>query len=135
MKDYRGYSWAVTLPDGWRGRPDPECDTFEAQEDIGALQISSYRKDEPVMDADLEDFASEHIKSGAKLKRVACGSFTGIYLTYGTDDEYWRHWYLRYGSTMLYVTYVCPQARRGEEDPAVSAILDSLHVVEPPERS
>jgi hypothetical protein len=93
--------WQVELPDRWIGSIDEVCATLIASPSIGALQVSAYRKNDAVTDADLLEFANEHIKNGAELSSEVVGDFTGLYLHFGvvdvedTEDSYWRMWWLR----------------------------------------
>lgn len=120
--------WEISLPLGWTGEHDEECARFLSQNEVGALQISAYRKDEELADADLQEMAAEHIEAGANLKSVQFGSFTGFYFHFRTEDAYWRWWLLRCDKTMLYATYSCDPYGRGKDDEQVEQIMNTLRV-------
>jgi hypothetical protein len=126
MSDFTSPFWSVSLPPTWQGESDPECATFVSDKRLGALQISSARKDGGVTDDDLHDFAGEHLANGAKTKPVTAGAFTGFTFAYGDGENYWRKWFLRHGSLAVFVTYNCPVKHMHQEDPAVEAIVGSL---------
>jgi hypothetical protein len=114
------------LPPGWRGHLDPECTTITADPEVGALQFSSAFKDGEVSLADLRDFASEHLDAGAPTRSVHLGDFEGFAIAFGTEDAFWRQWFLRNRKQALFVTYNCSLEDRGIEDAAVDKILATL---------
>ena len=122
----RTKTWSASLPDGWTHSADDDCVVFVGPEDIGALQISSYKKDQLVREQDLADFAEEHLEAGARPTTVAFGKYTGFRIAFGVDDFFWQQWYLRQGAQMLFVTYNCPAASRTREDREVIELLSSL---------
>lgn len=126
MHDFASTFWSVTLPTAWQGQHEAECATFSGEKNIGALQISSSRKDGRVTDEDLRDFASELLANGAKTKTVHAGQFTGFTLTFGDEKTYWRQWFLRRDSLAVFVTYNCPIEHMHQEDASVHAIVESL---------
>lgn len=75
---------------------------------------------------DLRDFAAEHLKAGAKPRATEAGDFLGFEICYGDEERFWRQWYLRNGSQMLFVTYNCGLESRGVEDDRVGVALASL---------
>jgi hypothetical protein len=127
-QEFQSEWWEVSLPLGWTGKHEEECTTFLSQNDVGALQISAYRKDKKVTDIDLQEMASEHIEAGAKLKFVQLGSFTGFYFPFGTEDAYWRWWLLRCNQTMVYATYNCAPEERRKDEELVDQIMATLKI-------
>jgi len=118
---YQSTDWSLEVPNGWRYGSDADCTTFEHPQGVGALQISSYRKDEAVTDDDLREFAG-----GIPLAAVSFGRLTGFRTRFSEDDTFWTKWWLRSGRQMLLVTYVCPLADRGREDNEVASMMGSL---------
>src|SRR5205823_3882442 len=111
------------------GSQDETCATFLADSPIGALQISAASKGMGfVTDDDLKDFAQEHIDAGAKLGTVTYGPFSGFYLHYPEGEHYWKHWWLRSGNILVYVTYNAEIAAKGVEDEAIERILSTLRL-------
>ena len=51
--------WSLELPDGWSHEFGDDCTTFERPQGVGAFQVSSYRRDGPVPDDDLREFAGD----------------------------------------------------------------------------
>jgi len=101
--------------------------TIFSDSGVGAIQVSASRNnDGPVTDADLRDFAKEHLDAGAKTKDVRCGDFSGFYIHFGTDDMYQRQWWLRRGDTMVLVTYTSAPENKGTEESVVDTIVASL---------
>ena len=121
--------WSVQLPSGWNGRVDEQCVTFCGSPNLGALQISSARKESgPVTDQDLREFAEEHIAEN-QLKREQYGPFIGFSTEYSKAGFFWRKWWLRSGSLMAFATYNVTQDDKGVENVDVERILDSLRPI------
>ncbi len=124
--EVRTTTLSVVIPSTWYETLHDECLTLQAEQSIGALQISSYTKDSDVTDEDLQESADRHLKAGAKSATVSIGPYAGFTIAYGVDGLYWREWYLRHKNQMLYVTYNCENSSRGKEDAVVKEILTSL---------
>lgn len=116
----------MTLPPGWSGIVDEECVTFEGESSLGALQVSSYRKDEAVTDEELRGLADEDIRAGAPLSEGRWGEFVGFELAYVVDEMFWRKWYLRREDQVLFVTYVCAEEDLEDEVEVVEQALATL---------
>lgn len=129
MKTHHTPLWSIDLPDAWEDEADDDGITLFDPEGSGALRISAVEREEEIGDDFLDYMAAEHLEAGAEPEEVDCGDFDGLELSYGDDDHYWREWYLRAGSVMLYVTYHCPLADEGREDDTVDAILETLSLV------
>ncbi|MBZ0072760.1 MAG: hypothetical protein WCY26_09560 [Thiohalobacteraceae bacterium] len=126
MKTRQTPLWIINLPDDWEDEEDDEGVTLFDPAGSGTLRISALERDEEVDDAFLDYMAAEHLEAGAEPEAVEYGDFDGLGLSYGDDDHYWREWYLRADSVMLYVTYHCPLVDEGREDDTVEAILETL---------
>ena len=125
--EYSKGSWALTLPRTF-SLQEEEGDVVTLASDNGfrALQISSYIKDAPVSDNDLFEVSEEMSNARHKLNVTTQGEFKG-FATEATDDGNWfRSWFLRCNSTMLFATYVCDVDDRGVEDQLVEEVLSSL---------
>lgn len=124
---FNGIWWRVRLPDGWSGSQDKECATFLARIPLGALQISSARKDSGrVTDRELKKLAKERVPADIRITRVVPGSFSGFSAEYVKGDSFWKEWWLRLGQLMVYVTYNGPHGKEGFEREDVQRILASL---------
>lgn len=121
--------WSAELPQGWTGTEDSECATFRANPPIGALQISSARKDKTdVTEEEMKDFAVERIPQGIQLDKVSYGHFSGFTARYSQGGLYWREWLLKSGGLMMYATYNVAQ---GAEDLETDKIEDILRTLVP----
>jgi len=78
MPQFGTASWQLDLPPDWQGTFDEDCSTIVRTQGTGALQLSGARKDEEVTDADLRDFAAEHLDAGATAHPVQLGDFSGF---------------------------------------------------------
>ncbi|WP_145062908.1 hypothetical protein [Engelhardtia mirabilis] len=122
-------SWWLSIPPGWSEVSDPDCATIVSEGELGTLQISAAFAPGDVTDADLRDFAQEHIDAGAPTADVVAGDFRGFEIAYDDGEAYWRQWYLRAGSQILFVTYGCPLDAVGVDDAALESALGTLGAV------
>ena len=124
---YESAWWSVELPSGWLGSDDDGRVTFIDVGGTGALTISAYRPNgQEVTDQDLEEFSQRNPEEIYSLQKVSYGSFVGIETCERTVTRYWRKYWLRAGSTLLFVTYNCKSVDEGVEDREVDQILHSL---------
>lgn len=123
--------WSIELPSGWTVTQEEECTTLQADYLMGKLQLSSARKEKGlVTDEDLREFAQDHIEAGAKLGSAEFGPFSGFYISYSTEDTYWREWWLRSGTVIVYVTYRVELDAKGTENVATGEVLSTLKPVQ-----
>ncbi|MBM3496803.1 MAG: hypothetical protein FJX72_21150 [Armatimonadetes bacterium] len=115
----------MSLQRGWVGRHDPECATITRHNGVGALQVSAARKDGPVSDDDLRDFAKD-VPQEAVGVPVQHGAFTGLEYRFVREGQAWIQWFLRSDSTVVFVTYNCDASNRGLDDKDVLDMLASL---------
>jgi hypothetical protein len=118
---YESTDWSLEVPDGWRDEQDESCTTFCGPEEVGAFQVSSYRKEDAVTDADLREFAGE-----IPLATVSLARLTGFRTRFSDGETFWTKWWLRAGRQMIFVTYNCALADRGREDAEVALMLESM---------
>ncbi len=126
MRTFGDHLWQVNLPDGWIGEQETDSALLYHPDGPGTLQISAVAQSDAVTAADLRAIAAEHLDAGAPSDAVECGDFSGFSLSYGVDEEFWREWYLRCGSTLLFATYNCDLDAEGKEDDIVELILATL---------
>ena len=93
------------------------------------MQVSAAFKDSEVLEADLRDFAAQHLEAGASARPTQAGDFSGFEIAFRDGEFFQRQWYLRSGMQMLFVTYTCDVATRGVEDRVVDEILASLGAI------
>ena len=124
---YESAWWSVELPSGWLGSDDDGCVTFGNVNGAGALQISAFGSgDKEVTDEDLEEFSLGDGKVVSSTHRVSYGQFVGLGIREPTPTGYWRKYWLRARSVLLFVTYNCKLEDEGLEDHDVDRILRSL---------
>ena len=128
-------TWSVVVPDGWRAQHDAECATLVPLAGGSALQISAAFKGTDVSDADLENFASDQLQAGAKPLPTSAGDFVGFEIAFREEGAWWRYWYLRNGSQMLFVTYNCSLPFQGRDNRSVRDVLSSLASAAPPNKA
>jgi hypothetical protein len=116
--------WAITVPDHWIVEKDEDCTTFTAPAGVGALQVSAAKKDGGlVTPEDLEEFAEDVLAASSAERELFHGWFSGFTVQFIRDGDFWRHWWLAAGDTLIYATYICAATDRGpEEDVAVAAV-------------
>lgn len=130
MTTYAGNSWALQLAPGWTGRSEDAADVLFHPDGFGALRISAARKEDPVTDEDLLGFAAQHPDEAARTEAVSCGEFEGYRYAIEGDNVLVLQWFLRAGTLALFLTYNCSMEHAGEEEEALSAMLDTLSLVE-----
>lgn len=113
--------WSIELPEGWDFKADESCTTFAGRQGIGVLQVSSYRKDALVTDADLKEFGGDNL-----LAHISIGRLTGFCSRFSAGGTFWTKWFLRSGRQTIYVTYNCAVDERGSEEAEVNAMLETL---------
>lgn len=124
---YKSAWWSLELPAAWNIEEAQDCVSFISENEVGALQISAYRrKGKDVTNDDLLHFAEDELIEGVELQNITCGEFTGIGITYLVDDDYRRKWWLWSGSLLLYVTYNCSAEKRFVEMDTVDRMMTSL---------
>ena len=118
--------WTATVPDTWQLDADDSPALLADPDGVGALQISVAFKDTPVVEADIRDFAKEHLDAGAEPRPHETGALRGFSFAFEFEGVYWRHWYLFAGSMMVYATYNSDETDRAVEAAHVDAIVNSI---------
>ncbi len=126
MSIFVGTNWKIELMPEWIGEDDEECATIYHPDGVGALQISSYTKEDEVTQDDLKEFASEHIEAGAKIVEAKTGAFEGFTFAFGIDNEFWQYWYVSSGKTALLITYNCDDSDQEYEIAKIKTMIASL---------
>ena len=119
---YESRDWSIEVPDGWSQESEDHCTSFVHQQGVGAFQVSSYRKNEPVTDADLREFAGEVSLAAVSLRN----QLSGYYAQISVEGRFWMKWWLHAGRQMIHVTYNCSLADRGREDSEIHGMIESL---------
>jgi hypothetical protein len=126
---FKSHWWSVNLPADWRIVEDNECITLSGRQFSSAVQISAARKETGfITDEDLREFASERLSKKISLSKenINITTFTGLYAERIQNGVFWREWWLRSGSIMLYVTYNIEEQFREAEKFLVDEIVGSL---------
>ena len=127
IQQFESAWWSIELPTGWVGGREDTCASFWSENGVGALQISAYYRDAvAVTDSELYDFAKDELIEGATPQDSNCGEFNGITVSFFNGQKFWRKWWLRSDSLLLYVTYSCDVTDRTVESETVNRILTTL---------
>jgi hypothetical protein len=121
-----GPTWTMARPEGWSVQEDDETVLFTDRASGAVIQINAYAKDGAVTDADLEDFAAEHLEAGAEPEAVDHDVYAGFGIAYEVDEHAWTEWFLRHHDQMLHVTYRCPLEHQEAAAPVVGDMLATL---------
>lgn len=101
-RTYESHWWSGDLPPGWTASTEGQCTTFRATPPLGALQISSARKDSgPIQDDDLKEFANERLDRDTHLSAAAFGPFSGFSSEREEGALFWKEWWLCSGRIMF----------------------------------
>jgi hypothetical protein len=130
---FNGPSWTIELPADWSAQYDKECVTIVPPGKLGPLQISSARKRATVTDADLKQIMKRNRVTESETRPIEVGPYRGYYWTFDALDLHHRYWFLRYGTTILLVTYVCNIYDRELDDKIVDELMMSLRPIQPSE--
>ena len=118
--------WQIDIPDDWVDEHEGDVVSLYAKQGVGTVQISAAVQERPLRTSDLRNIAAEHIEAGAKTEDITLGDFQGFTLSYSSDNDYWREWYLLAEELMLFITYDCDLGDEGQEEDIVEAILETL---------
>jgi hypothetical protein len=128
-RSYESEWWTIDLLDDWTATEDPECTTFRARIPVGALQVSAARK--PKDDATLEDL--KEFAGGLEPPKLsspfANGEISGLSAEFEQSGFYSRHWWLRKGPVVVFVTYNVALSNRADEQQMIDDLVHSLKIV------
>lgn len=105
---YTHDTWSIDLPNNWGAEETDECMAFYNPDGVGAIQISTYvKEDGNVSNDDLMEFSEVENPEEADLPYLK-----GIQKTTEDGGDIFINWWLRSGSQLFYVTYIC---EKGDE--------------------
>lgn len=105
---YTHDTWSIDLPNNWVVEETDEAMAFYKPDGVGAIQISTYLKEDGnVTNEDLLEFSEAVNPEEADLPYLK-----GIQKTFEDSGDIFINWWLRSGSQLYYVTYIC---ERGDE--------------------
>lgn len=121
---YTHDTWSIDLPNNWIAEETDECMAFYNPHGVGALQISTYLKEDgTVTIEDLLEF-SEAINPD----QVDLPYLKGIQETFVDDGDIFINWWLGSGSQLYYVTYIC---ENGDESVEAEAREYAVYSIKP----
>lgn len=126
---FQSSGWQIAVPPPWKAQECEKCVEITQPEGIGALHISSARKQKgSVLDTEALSQLQENCPEGTEAEATRCGEFTGYMAEYVDWNEgaYWKKWFIACRKILLFVSYNC---KRGDEDiegAQASALLSSL---------
>jgi len=127
MKEFYSNSWCIKYPSNWIHENTPECESFYNPNGVGTLQISCAIKENNITEEEILNFARDHLVKSNDVASTQLGDFDSITFTYLEDNNYWRLWYLKMNSILLYITYNCNAIEKKKlESLDIDSILSTL---------
>jgi len=127
---YQSSWWSMKLQAGWAAHENADCVSFSADPLGGVLQVSAIRKpDGSVTLQDLQNFASDSRAGIKNLQHFELSEISGIASEYVREERYWREWWLKRGSTVIYLTYNVAAAAREAEADAIDKMISSVTIL------
>jgi hypothetical protein len=122
-------SWSLEIPSDWELVASEWEPGFTAHRAQATLRVMQFLWDNPAN-------AAAHRKKVAELNRaqgrsavdVDYGTFSGLLIEVEDGDLWCRCWTLASAGTELEVTYGCPRAHAGEDDPSLDEMLRTLRI-------
>jgi len=128
---YNSDWWSIDLPVGWVRREDQECTTFTSTSSPGVLQVSAARKPNGAVSVeDLQDFASDFVNGTGSFKAIGSGATSGITYESVQNGRYWKKWWLKKGSTIVFLTYNIAEESKGEDWVAIDRMVSTVTIHE-----
>ena len=119
---YTHDAWSIDLPNNWVVEETDECMAFYNPEGVGAIQISTYLKEDGnVSNKDLLEFSEADNPDEADLPYLK-----GIKKTVEDGGDIFINWWLRSGPQLYYVTYICEKGDEAIESEEREYVVYSL---------
>lgn len=128
MQEYDGPHWVLNLPERWNGHHGTDSDTIFYQDGVGVVDISSLMNDVVAKEKDLLFYASEYLEKTIETSPIQLGDFSGFYLEYDKEGDFWWRAFLKSGHVLIFISYNCKSNEKHLELEAVQEILQSLSV-------
>lgn len=114
---------------GWHATHHEECLTFTTDEEGGAFQLSSYRKQTgEVTEADIQSTLDELDGSWSIPFSVVYGDFCGACVHALRNEDCWYWWHLSAGPILLRASYFGPLHLTMAHITDVEAMLATLRL-------
>lgn len=127
MTEFESTWWSIELLPGWRAECEDSCTTISSEKGVGALQVSAYHHEgESVSEKDLSEFSEGEYPEGVEVKEYDSGALSGLHVSFSENGRYWRKWWLRKDSLLLFVTYTCEVENRDSEIENVDQMIAAL---------
>ncbi len=128
-KKYESNWWSIEYPEEWETEQNEDCTTFYNPDGVGALQISSYRKDEQISESEIFDVATDDITETNKLQKIKEENYQGFIASYAEENDFWKKYYIWKDRIMVYITYNCEiKDKNNEELTTIENILKTLKI-------
>ncbi len=119
---YTHDSWSIDLPNNWAAEESDECIAFYNPDGVGAIQISTYiKEDGDVTNDDLLVFSEAENPDEADLPYL-----NGIKKTIEDGGHILINWWLRSGQQLYYVSYICEKGNEAIEAKEREYVVYSL---------
>jgi len=119
---YTHDTWSIDLPNHWVVEEADEAMTFYNPDGVGAIQISTYLKEDgKVTNDDLLEFSEAENPDEADLPYLK-----GIQKTFEDGGDIFINWWLRSGPQLYYVTYICEKGDEAVEAEEREYVVYSL---------
>jgi hypothetical protein len=108
---------------------DEECTSFFASPQLGVLQVSAVMKPTGnVTEEDIAEFAYDSQTPREAIRPVSASHVSGLYAEYEEAGSYWREWWLKGKSVLVFVTYNVAPEDKDSESAAIDALISSLRI-------
>ncbi len=128
MNTYKSVWWSIDLATGWAGSSAEECYEIVKPDGLGALHISSYRKDEKITKDDVLELMELDEDAIKHVSEKQWGEFNSFQLAYSDVDAFWRVWWLYKDNLLIYATYNCNLEDKGKESEDVDFMMKTIKV-------
>ncbi len=116
-----GTNWVMPLQYGYKFSFKDGIHTIYKSESNGPIQLSSYKKEGLISEAELKKIALSQVGQRGELEKVSRENVIGFKSIFKSEGVYWIYWFYAIENTLIFVTY-------NTEIPRVNS--DEVEVVE-----
>jgi hypothetical protein len=132
MEEFKSTWWSIELLPTWSAEQEESCTSICSENDVGALQVSAYRKsDRSVSEKDLVELSEGQYPTGVSVDNFESSAFKGLQVSFSQTGKYWRKWWMHEGSLLLFITYTCNLEDQDVESEQVDQMIGTLKAKEP----
>jgi len=117
-------AWSIDILPEWENEDDPECLTIYHPNGVGALQLSSAKKQEGSVTQEDLDFHTK--QEWGNPSKCTFGDFAGQAYKFVSEDSFWFWWILANGSVLLRASYNCEIQDKNVEIEEINNMLKTL---------